>query len=150
MGLTQPIVSIVIIDKNVGVFFRKMHLQDTKISLCFSNREIKTHLFLGITVKNDFNMRISFLLKQFCCCCFDTRLVFLIGVSSSPNSIQLYIYIYFILCIYILKIVLQFYLKPATLLKKRLWHRYFPVSFTKFLRTPIVFTWNINFFKSFF
>ena len=25
---------------------------------------------------------------------------------------------------------------PATLLKKRLWHRYFPVNFEKFLRTP--------------
>ena len=27
-------------------------------------------------------------------------------------------------------------LRPATLLKKRLWHRYFPVNFAKFLRTP--------------
>ena len=27
-------------------------------------------------------------------------------------------------------------LKPATLLKKRLWHRCFPVNFVKFLRTP--------------
>ena len=27
-------------------------------------------------------------------------------------------------------------LGPATLLKKRLWHRYFPVNFAKFLRTP--------------
>ena len=27
-------------------------------------------------------------------------------------------------------------LKPATLLKKRLWHRCFPVNFAKFLRTP--------------
>ena len=26
-------------------------------------------------------------------------------------------------------------LKPATLLKKRLWHRCFPVNFAKFLRT---------------
>ena len=26
--------------------------------------------------------------------------------------------------------------KPATLLKKRLWHRCFPVNFAKFLRTP--------------
>ena len=26
--------------------------------------------------------------------------------------------------------------RSATLLKKRLWHRYFPVSFAKFLRTP--------------
>ena len=26
-------------------------------------------------------------------------------------------------------------LKPATLLKKRLWHRFFPVNFAKFLRT---------------
>ena len=27
-------------------------------------------------------------------------------------------------------------LRPATLLKKRLWHRYFPVNFARFLRTP--------------
>ena len=27
-------------------------------------------------------------------------------------------------------------LGPATLLKKRLWHRCFPVNFAKFLRTP--------------
>ena len=27
-------------------------------------------------------------------------------------------------------------LRPATLLKKRLWHRHFPVNFVKFLRTP--------------
>ena len=27
-------------------------------------------------------------------------------------------------------------LRPATLLKKRLWHRSFPVNFVKFLRTP--------------
>ena len=28
--------------------------------------------------------------------------------------------------------------QPATLLKKRLWHRYFPVNFAKFLRTPFL------------
>ena len=28
-------------------------------------------------------------------------------------------------------------LRPATLLKKRLWHRCFPVNFAKFLRTPV-------------
>ena len=28
-------------------------------------------------------------------------------------------------------------LRPATLLKKRLQHRYFPVNFAKFLRTPL-------------
>ena len=27
-------------------------------------------------------------------------------------------------------------LRPATLLKKRLWNRYFPMNFAKFLRTP--------------
>ena len=27
-------------------------------------------------------------------------------------------------------------LTPATLFKKRLWHRYFPVNFVKFSRTP--------------
>ena len=27
---------------------------------------------------------------------------------------------------------------PANLLKKRLWHRYFPVNFVKFLRTPFL------------
>ena len=29
-------------------------------------------------------------------------------------------------------------LRPATILKKRLWHRYFPVNFAKFLRTVFV------------
>ena len=29
-------------------------------------------------------------------------------------------------------------LRPATLLKKRLWHRYFPVNFVKFLRTAFL------------
>ena len=29
-------------------------------------------------------------------------------------------------------------LRPATLLKKRLWHRCFPVNFAEFLRTPIL------------
>ena len=33
-------------------------------------------------------------------------------------------------------------LKPVTLLKKRLWHRCFPVNFEKFLRTP--FLWNTS------
>ena len=27
---------------------------------------------------------------------------------------------------------------PGTLLKERLWHRYFPVNFAKFLRTPFL------------
>ena len=31
---------------------------------------------------------------------------------------------------------------PATLLKKRLWHRSFPVNFAKFLRAP--FSWNTS------
>ena len=29
-------------------------------------------------------------------------------------------------------------LRPATLLKKRLWHRRFPVNFAKLLRTPFL------------
>ena len=29
-------------------------------------------------------------------------------------------------------------LRPATLLKKRLWHRCFPVNFAKFLKTPFI------------
>ena len=28
--------------------------------------------------------------------------------------------------------------RPATLLKKRLWHRCFPMNFPKFLRTPFL------------
>ena len=27
---------------------------------------------------------------------------------------------------------------PATLLKKRLWHRFFPANFAKFLKTPFL------------
>ena len=39
-------------------------------------------------------------------------------------------------------------LRPATLLKKRLWHRCFPVNFVKFLRTPffIEHLWWLLFF----
>ena len=33
-------------------------------------------------------------------------------------------------------IKLQACIRPITLLKKRLWHSYFPVNFLKFLRTP--------------
>ena len=33
---------------------------------------------------------------------------------------------------------LLFRLRPTTLLKKRLWHRCFPVNFAKFLRTPFL------------
>ena len=29
-------------------------------------------------------------------------------------------------------------LRPATLLKKRIWHRCFPANFAKFLKTPIL------------
>ena len=29
-------------------------------------------------------------------------------------------------------------LRPATLLRKRLWHRCFPVNFAKFIRTPFI------------
>ena len=32
--------------------------------------------------------------------------------------------------------LIKLHARPATLLKKRLWHRYFPVNFEKFLRTP--------------
>ena len=42
-------------------------------------------------------------------------------------------------------------LRPATLLKKRLWHRYFPVNFAKFLRTSIFkehFWWLLLKFQS--
>ena len=34
------------------------------------------------------------------------------------------------------KVFLEILLRPATLSKKRLWHRCFPVNFAKFLRTP--------------
>ena len=33
------------------------------------------------------------------------------------------------------KVFLKRYLRPATLLKKRLWHRFFPVNFAEFLKT---------------
>ena len=34
--------------------------------------------------------------------------------------------------------VTHFSMRPVTLLKKRLWHRCFPVNFAKFLRTPFL------------
>ena len=36
------------------------------------------------------------------------------------------------------KLFLEISLTPATLSKKRLWHRCFPVNFGKFLRTPFL------------
>ena len=36
------------------------------------------------------------------------------------------------------KVFLETGLRPATLLKRRLWHRCFPVNFMKFLRTPFL------------
>ena len=48
-----------------------------------------------------------------------------------------------------------FLIRPATLLKKKLWHRCFTVNFAKFLRTPLdkyCFSlhkyWNFTFFPS--
>ena len=35
-------------------------------------------------------------------------------------------------------------LRPATLLKKRLWHKYFPVNFVKFLAIPFLHQTNIE------
>ena len=35
-------------------------------------------------------------------------------------------------------------LRPATLLKKRLWHKYFPVNFVKFLTIPFLHQTNIE------
>ena len=47
---------------------------------------------------------------------------------------------------------LNFCLRPATLLKKRLWHWCFPVNFTIFLRTPfyIEHLWWLLLFDSYF
>ena len=38
----------------------------------------------------------------------------------------------------LLQTFVKFRREPATLLKKRLWHRYFPVNFANFLRTPFL------------
>ena len=40
-------------------------------------------------------------------------------------------------------------LRPATFLKKRLWHRCFPANFTKFLRTPFLQNWLLLFLPFF-
>ena len=37
-------------------------------------------------------------------------------------------------------------LRPVTLLKKRIWHRCFPINFAKFLRTPFLYS-NTSFFS---
>ena len=66
---------------------------NTKEDFYFLNQGTKTKFFLAVKVKNNFNMmRISFLLKQLCCCCLDIRFfsVILIGVSFC-NSFQLYV-----------------------------------------------------------
>ena len=38
----------------------------------------------------------------------------------------------------------QFFPRPATLFKKRLWRRSFPVNFAKFLRTPFLQNTSLN------
>ena len=37
-------------------------------------------------------------------------------------------------------------LRPATLLKKKLWHRCFPMNFAKFLRTPFSYNTSGDYF----
>ena len=67
--------------------------RNTKEDFCFLNRGTKTKFFLTVKVKNDFNMmRISFLLKQLCCCCLEIKFfsLILVGVSFC-NSFQLYV-----------------------------------------------------------
>ena len=51
---------------------------DTKESFCFLNRGAKAKFFLADKAKNNSNMtRISFLLKQLCCCLSWNKILFL-------------------------------------------------------------------------
>ena len=62
----------------------------------------QTKFFLAVKVKSNLNMiLILFLLKQLCCCCL------VLTEVSSCNSFQLYIRVFYFLCIDILRIVLQ-------------------------------------------
>ena len=57
---------------------------NTSEGFCFLNRGIATKIFVTVKLKNDLNMmRISFLLKQLCCCCLDVRFFSLIIIAIS-------------------------------------------------------------------
>ena len=69
----------------IQVFSTYPENYDTKESFCFLNRGAKAKFFLADKAKNNSNMtRISFLLKQLCCCCLEIRFF-------SCNSFQLYV-----------------------------------------------------------
>ena len=58
-------------------------------------------------------------------------MAFLCGISLLPEKKVLFFSI-------LQKQSFRGFLWPVTLFKKRLWRRYFPVNFVKFLRTPFL------------
>ena len=76
-------------------------------SFFFLNQGTKTNFFLAVKIKNNFNMHISFLWKKFCWCCLDMRFFSLIHMDSVFLEIHFSYLFFFILCIDILRIVLQ-------------------------------------------
>ena len=65
----------------------------------------------------------------------------------STKSLGVLIFPYFVLMWYILvQSLVETTSRSATLLKKRLWHRRFPVNFVKFLRTPLEKTFVFSFY----
>ena len=62
----------------IQVFSTYPENYDTKESFCFLNRGAKAKFFLADKAKNNSNMtRISFLLKQLCCCLSWNKILFL-------------------------------------------------------------------------
>ena len=78
------------------------------------------------------------LLHTFCCCFIKYRQSSLSQSSYSEAVIRMYSVKNMFLEILQNSQENTGSLRPATLSKKRLWRRYFPVNFAKFLRTPFI------------
>ena len=88
--------------------------------------------YMNTNIQQDFQIYISVhLIKKCSCIQLSLQKLFL---SLSLQLFNIYLKLRVVLCE---KGVLRnIGLRPATLLKKRLWHRCFPTNFVKFLRTP--------------
>ena len=89
-------------------------------------------LVLYFTVVFDHYLESSFFY------CMQIKIFFFQLTDPFDNIIFIYYYYYYYYCYYYEAYNIQKQSWPATLLKKRLCHRCFPVNFAKFLRTPFL------------
>ena len=103
-----------------------------KISHFFSIIEIRSLICKKQTIKSKMHKMAAFNKKKY------------LLVSTLSTSLSILLLLLKLNLVNLYKTVNQKYstcawgLEPATLLKKRLWHRCFPVNFVKFLRTPFL------------